>query len=395
MKVRYTLVYNRRNKTLSPTTKAPVQLEIYFDRSTRRWVDTRVELEPQYWDDKAKNVSKKHPNFAGLYQLLKKQQDDLEAYELELLSQGRELTPDLLAAYFAGNKDSFISFAFSMIDEEVLRKKIDKKSHVKYTSNLELLKKITGNELLFSQVNENLVKKIDIYLHTNGYEQSTIGRFHVTVKKFTAAALKKEYIKKDPYADFTIDRGESERVNLEPSELAALENLDRSLMSDEPVQVLDRFLFSCYTGLRIGDSILLPKEHIKSTPDSLVIDMATEKGKGQRVVLHLAHLFDGKPQRIAQAYLERYPGIKTLFPPMTDQAVNRILKILAYMAGIKKNLTFHMARHTCGTALADLTANPYLIKDILGHKDIKTSMIYIHSSSERIKKQLLNVKWNW
>ncbi|MDR0566667.1 MAG: site-specific integrase [Prevotellaceae bacterium] len=260
MKVRYTLVYNRRNKTLTPTTKAPVQLEIYFDRSTRRWIDTRVELEPQYWDDRAKNVSKKHPNFAGLYQLLKKQQDDLEAYELELLAQGRELTPELLSAYFAGNKDNFIKFALDMIDEELSRKKIDKKSHVKYTSNLELLKKITGNDLLFSQVNEALVKKIDIYLHTNGYEQSTIGRFHVTVKKFTAAALKKEYLKKDPYADFTIDRGESERTNLEPSELAALESLDRSLMSPELVQVLDRFLFSCYTGLRIGDSISLKKE---------------------------------------------------------------------------------------------------------------------------------------
>ncbi|MDR3367141.1 MAG: site-specific integrase [Prevotellaceae bacterium] len=395
MKVRYSLVYNRRNKKLSSTSKAPVQIEIYFDRSTRRWVDTHVELEPQYWDDKAKNVSKKHPNFAGLYQLLKKQQDDLEAYELELLSQGRELTPDLLNAYFAGNKDDFIKFAINLIDEELLRKKIDKKSHIKYTSNLELLKKIAGEELLFSQVNENLVKEIDIYLNTHNYEQSTIGRFHVTVKKFTAAALKKEYIKKDPYEDFKIDRGESERVNLEPSELVMLENLDRQLLSDELIQVLDRFLFSCYTGLRIGDSILLQKEHIKNTPDSLIIDITTEKGKGQRIILHLAHLFDGKPQRIAQDYMERYPKIKTLFPPMTEQAVNRILKALAYMAGIKKTLTFHMARHTCGTALADLTANPYLIMDILGHKDIKTSMIYIHSSGERIRKQLLNVNWKW
>jgi site-specific recombinase XerD len=395
MKVRYSLVYNRRNKALSPTTKAPVQLEVYFDRSTRRWVDTHVELEPQYWDNKAKNVSKKHPNFTGLYQLLKKQQDELEAYELELLAQGRELTPDLLTAYFAGNKDNFIKFALNLIDEELLRKKISKESHTGYISRLELLKKIAGEELLFSQVNEELVKKIDIYLHTNVYEQTTIGKFHVTVKKFTAAALKKEYIKKDPYLNFTIDHGESNRTNLEPAELSALENLDQHLMTEELVQVLDRFLFSCYTGLRIGDSILLKKESIRATQDSLVVDIMTEKGKGQRVVLHLAHLFDGKPQKIAQVYLERYPDIKTLFPPMTDQAVNRMLKILAYMAGIKKNLTFHMARHTCGTALADLTANPYLIKDILGHGDIKTSMIYIHSSGERIRKQLLNVKWNW
>ncbi|MDR1226970.1 MAG: tyrosine-type recombinase/integrase [Prevotellaceae bacterium] len=80
---------------------------------------------------------------------------------------------------------------------------------------------------------------------------------------------------------------------------------------------------------------------------------------------------------------------------MSDQAINRQLKLLASIAGIEKDLTFHMARHTCGTALADISANPYLIMDILGHRDIKTSMIYIHSSSERIKKQLQNLRWEW
>jgi site-specific recombinase XerD len=400
MKVRYSLVYNRRNKKLSSTTKAPVQLEVYFNRSTRRWLDTHVELEPQHWDDKAKNVSKKHPNFAGLYQLLKKQQDDLEAYELKLLSQDRELTPDLLAAYLEGNKDSFIAFARSMIDEELLCRRIGAGTHAAYKSKLEVLQRIfaanAAKDISFSQVNEELVKKIDIYLHANSYKQATVARYHAAMKKFIYAAIRKGYIKKNPYVDFIVDKGESNRVNLEPEELTALESLDRSLIPDELVQVLDRFLFSCYTGLRVGDSIgTLKKEYIKNAAGALVVDLVTEKGKGKRVVLHLAHLFEGKPQKIAQKYLSKYPEIDTLFPRMTDQAVNRNLKTLAYMAGIKKKLTFHMARHTCGTALADLTANPYLIMDILGHRDIKTSMIYIHSSGERIRKQLLNTKWDW
>jgi site-specific recombinase XerD len=358
---------------------------------------TRVELEPQYWDDKAKNVSKKHPNFAGLYQLLKKQQDDLEAYELKLLAQDQALTPDLLAAYLAGNNDSFIAFAYNIINEELQRKKIGPDTHAAYKSKLEVVKKIfpTG-EILFSQINESLIKRIDAYFQVNNYEQTTIGKYHIVIKKFIHVAMRKGYIKKNPYVDFDIDKGESHRVNLDPAELAALERLNRSLMSDELVQVLERFLFSCYTGLRIGDSIgTLKKDCIKNSAGSLVVDLVTEKGKGKRVVLHLAELFAGKPQKIAQAYLSKYPEIDTLFPKMTDQAVNRNLKTLAYMAKIKKNLTFHMARHTCGTALADLTANPYLIMDILGHRDIKTSMIYIHSSEERIRKQLLNIKWDW
>ncbi|NLF43356.1 MAG: tyrosine-type recombinase/integrase, partial [Bacteroidales bacterium] len=73
--------------------------------------------------------------------------------------------------------------------------------------------------------------------------------------------------------------------------------------------------------------------------------------------------------------------------------INRLLKILAQMSGVNARLTFHMARHTFGTFLAELTQNPYLIMDLMGHADIQTSMIYIHRSQERINKQLRNVNW--
>jgi site-specific recombinase XerD len=201
--------------------------------------------------------------------------------------------------------------------------------------------------------------------------------------------------KKNPYLNYKINMGQSERVNLEPEELLHLESLDRQMISVNLSEILDRFLYSCWTGIRIGDSILLSKDKIKKTVDGLVVEFITEKGKGVRIVHHLRHLFDGKPEKIIQKYLDRYPNIDTIFPKISEQEINRSLKTLAYMAGIKKNLTFHMARHTCGTALADLTANPYLIMDILGHNDIKTSMIYIHRSAERIKRQLQGVKWSW
>jgi site-specific recombinase XerD len=188
--------------------------------------------------------------------------------------------------------------------------------------------------------------------------------------------------------------GQSERVNLEPSELRALENLDRTMIPKNLGKILDRFLYSCCTGIRIGDSILLSKDKVRKTADGLVVEFVMGKGKGVRIVHHLRHLFDGKPEKIAQKYLDLYPCTDTVFPKISEQEINRSLKTLAYMAGIKKNLTFHCARHTCGTALADLTANPYLIMDILGHSDIKTSMIYIHRSVERIKRQLQTVKWD-
>jgi len=66
--------------------------------------------------------------------------------------------------------------------------------------------------------------------------------------------------------------------------------------------------------------------------------------------------------------------------------------MLAEMAGIDKHLTFHVARHTCASLLADISSNPFLIMEILGHADIQTSMGYIHASPESTKKQFRILK---
>ncbi len=333
----------------------------------------------------------------ALYQHLTVFLNGIEAYELSLINQGRALTPELLNTYINGTADSFLAFARSNIVENKQLNKIVEETAGKYSSVLSLLETAAGGDVKFSEINEDLLKKLDRYHVANKYEQTTIAKNHTILKQFIKIAIKKGFLdqKNNPYNDYKVEQGESERTNLEPAELSRLENIERKYLNDVLNQVLDRFLYSCYTGLRIGDNSLLSKKHIRKTDDSLVVEMITEKGKGQRIIHHLAHMFDGKPQKIVQKYLDEYPENEHVFPPMADQAINRNLKILASIAEIEKDLTFHVSRHTCGTALADLTANPYLIKDILGHADIKTSMIYIHSSAERVRKQLLLVKWNW
>jgi site-specific recombinase XerD len=374
-KVTYSFVFNRRGKKLGADERAPIHLEVYFSRTTRRWLPTNVEIESRYWDIRTGLPNRKHPNYTGLYQLLVNKKNEIEAYELSLINQGVELTPDLLNIFVDGTKDSFTAFSERFVADEYKLNRISKKTATKYKSNLGIFKNAVG-DIRFMDVNESLINKLDLYFVGQGYEQTTIGKLHQVMKKFIKIAERKGLfdMKKNPYLNYKVDMGKSERVNLEPAELQALENLDKTIMPAHLVEILDRFLYSCWTGIRIGDSILLSKDKIRETPDGLVVEFITEKG-GIRMVHHLRHLFDGKPEKIVQKYLDLYPNINTVFPKMSEQEINRSLKTLAYMAGISKNLTFHMARHTCGTALADLTANPYLIMDILGHSDIKTSMI--------------------
>jgi integrase len=264
--------------------------------------------------------------------------------------------------------------------------------------HIDLLVKIKGGDLLFSEMSKQLVKDADLYFANHDYKQTTSGRFHFTVLMCVKVAIKEGHLdtKKNPYDGYVVDNGQSARANIEPEELKLLENVDRRKLGNPRLEyALDRFLYSCYTGLRIGDNILLSKEHVKKSGDGLMVEMITEKGKGQRILHHLAYLFNGKPQTIVQKYQKLFPDQPSIFPPEGRSMLDTYIKKVAKITDITRKISFHMARHTCGTALVDISANPYLIMDIMGHADINTSMIYIHRSSERVKKQLQNLKWNW
>jgi integrase len=150
------------------------------------------------------------------------------------------------------------------------------------------------------------------------------------------------------------------------------------------------FLFSCYTGLRFSDVTSLEKRHLIHDNGNYTIVKKMEKVE-KPVTLPISLLFNGKPLNYILQYVDNKNSY--IFPRITNQHMNRQLKILALNADISMRLTFHIARHTFGTMLAELTYNPYLIMKLMGHADIETSMIYIHLSQEHINKQLRNITW--
>jgi site-specific recombinase XerD len=87
---------------------------------------------------------------------------------------------------------------------------------------------------------------------------------------------------------------------------------------------------------------------------------------------------------------ERCPG-DVVFPNgqgkhMTPDRVSRIVKKYARKAGLKKEVTAHTLRHTLATNVLLNGADVTLVQKQLRHRDIKSTMIYLHITTEKQKE---------
>lgn len=67
----------------------------------------------------------------------------------------------------------------------------------------------------------------------------------------------------------------------------------------------------------------------------------------------------------------------------TEQSIRAMLKKYAKQAGIERNITPHMFRHSFATYLIEEGVDVSCVQQILGHSSIKTTQIYIHIAAKK------------
>lgn len=68
---------------------------------------------------------------------------------------------------------------------------------------------------------------------------------------------------------------------------------------------------------------------------------------------------------------------------LTEQSIRIMVKKYARLAGIERNITPHMFRHSFATYLIEEGVDVSCVQQILGHSSIKTTQIYIHIATKK------------
>lgn len=133
-------------------------------------------------------------------------------------------------------------------------------------------------------------------------------------------------------------------------------------------------IYSC--GLRLSELINLKIEDVKSDNGLLLIKQS--KGNKDRMV----SLPDKLLALLRNYYIEFKPSI-FLFEGLkgnqySERSVQLILKQAIKKANIATNGSVHTLRHSYATHLLLSGIDVRIIQELLGHNDIKTTMIYTH-----------------
>ena len=141
-------------------------------------------------------------------------------------------------------------------------------------------------------------------------------------------------------------------------------------------------MFLYYSGIRANELVNLKWEDIDFQRGT--IHLKTAKGDKERVVF-----FHEKLKGFIEYFNLKKEGFVFLsnFGKKYDKrTVQTIVKDASRKAGISKNVTPHILRHSFATHLLEGGADIRHIQKLLGHSNLQTTQIYTHVANKDIKK---------
>lgn len=257
-----------------------------------------------------------------------------------------------------------------------------------WKSAIEYFKSFAGEKILFPQINETFCEEYADYLLSSpavgrakkNIDINTAVSYYAKFKATLKEAFKKRYLPVDigNIID-SITPKDTHREFLFQDEIQKL--MDTPCTDPE---VKRASLFSILTGLRYSDISTLDWTEIRGTSGNYSIHFSVDKTRSAEYL----PISD-------QAYnLLGDVSSGVVFKNLRYYKIPGILRAWLKDAGIDKAITFHCFRHTFATLQLSLGTDIVTVSKMLGHKDIKTTMIYVKIVDSLKRDAAMRIKLN-
>lgn len=229
--------------------------------------------------------------------------------------------------------------------------------------------------IYLDEVTEEEVEAFHQSFRTAGMKPATLRRKLNSSSSFFNYAVKKKWISFNPAED--IDRvpvKQQERTFLNQEEIKALvKKIEHPIIQAFVTMMV-------HTGLRVSECANLQLKDV----DFAKKEVCVIEGKGGKdrtvpmnptLIQHMKNYLN--TVRPATESVNFFATAKT--GAVSPQYVNQHLKKAAESAGIEKHVTSHALRHSFASQLVQGDVHVAVIKDLLGHADVRTTSVYMHT----------------
>lgn len=350
-----------------------VIIRIIVNGQVAKVVQTGIKLSKEEWKD-GKVV--KNPNKNILNQKIKNKVHELQALITKAELMGVPLTKDRVKRLAEGGEitTDFYKHCLAWIEEKY------KNPGTKKTALSDLKKvHVYSPSLQFGDIDARWLIKYENYLRSvlklKGNTPWKCMKF-VRSMLYDAQRILGRHIQ-NPFETEEYKIPKYEDPDKDGLTIAEVDELEKLLKKDIPVMhkiVIAKFLFMCYSGLRISDAKRFTQDHLV---DGRIV--MTSKKTGAAINLKIWKRLEN-----ILTVLNELPDKK-----FVDQNFNEWLKIVADMAEIKRiTLTSHVGRHTLGYLLAEMNIPIEVAQQIMGHKRKKTTETYYHLHLSNIDRHI-------
>lgn len=229
---------------------------------------------------------------------------------------------------------------------------------------------------------DDILDYLKMLREEKSYKPASINRHLNSIRILCKFAYRKDWIDTNPTRNIDQIRFQrQERTFLTPDEQ---ETFIASIK--HPLAQLAARIMS-FTGLRVTECTSLRIEDVDLA--NLVIHILNGKGGKDRdvpisatLVPYLVDYLDNwRPNVSSDRFLAT---AKT--GSITHQTINKAFHQTTYELGWEKKVTCHILRHTFASKLVANDVHVSKISKLLGHADVRTTSIYMHSSTEELQE---------